>query len=64
VFKNASSLEAVLKKMHIADSGATSHLSGSLEGMFNLKTYDTDIMVGHNYYMSSVYKGNYKGLVV
>jgi hypothetical protein len=46
----------------IADSGATCHMRGSLEGMFNLKPYVTDIMVGNNEAMSSVSMGNYQGI--
>jgi hypothetical protein len=46
----------------IADSGATCHMRGSLERMFNLKPYVTDIMVGINEAMSSVSMGNYKGI--
>jgi hypothetical protein len=48
----------------IADSGATCHMCGSLEGMFNLKPYVTDIMVGNNEAMSSVSMGNYQGIVI
>jgi hypothetical protein len=48
----------------IADSGATCHMRGSLEGMFNLKLHVTDIMVGNDETISSVSKGNYKGLVL
>jgi hypothetical protein len=48
----------------IASSGATYHMQGSLEGMFNLKPHVTDIMVGNNDTMSSVSKGDYKGLVM
>jgi hypothetical protein len=48
----------------IADSGATCHMRGSLEGMFNLKPYVTDIMVGNNESMSSVSMGYHKGLVL
>jgi hypothetical protein len=32
----------------IADSGATCHMCGSLEGIVGLKPYVTDIMVGNN----------------
>jgi hypothetical protein len=45
----------------IADSGATCHMRGSIEGMFNLKPHVTDIMVGNKETMSSVSKGNYRG---
>jgi hypothetical protein len=48
----------------IADSGATCHICGSLEGMFNLRTHVTDIMVGNIEVMSSVSIGQYKGLVL
>jgi hypothetical protein len=48
----------------IADSSATCHMRGSLEGMFNLKPYVTDIMVGNNEAMSSVSMGNYQGIVI
>jgi hypothetical protein len=48
----------------IADSGATCHMRGSLEGMFNLKPYVTNIMVGNDEAMSSVSMGNFKGLVI
>jgi hypothetical protein len=48
----------------IAHSGATCHMRGSLEGMFNLKQYVTNIMVGNNEAMSSVSMGNYKGLLL
>jgi Zn ribbon nucleic-acid-binding protein len=48
----------------IADSGATCHMRGSIEGMFNLKPHVTDIMVGNNETKSSVSKGNYRGLVM
>jgi hypothetical protein len=40
----------------IADSGATCHMRGSIDGMFNLKQYVADIMVGNNKTMSSVSK--------
>jgi hypothetical protein len=48
----------------ISDSGATCHMRGSLEGMINLRPLVTDIMVGNNEVMSSVYIGQYKGLVL
>jgi hypothetical protein len=37
-----------LPTLFIADSGATCHMHGSLEGMFNLKPHVTNIMVGNN----------------
>jgi hypothetical protein len=48
----------------IADSGATCHIRGSMEGLFNLKPHVTDIMVGNNETMSSFSKENYKDLVL
>jgi hypothetical protein len=48
----------------IADAGASCHMRGSIEGMFNLKPHVTDIMVGNNETMSSVSKGNCRGLVM
>jgi hypothetical protein len=48
----------------IAASGATCHMRGSLEGMFNLRPHVTDIMVGNNEVMSSVSIGQHKGLVL
>jgi hypothetical protein len=48
----------------IGDSVATCHMRGSLEGMFNLKPYVTDIMVGNNDAMSSFSMGNYLGIVI
>jgi hypothetical protein len=48
----------------IADSGATCHMRGSLEGMFNLLPHVTNIMVGNNEVMTSVSIGQYKGLVL
>jgi hypothetical protein len=39
-------------------------MRGSLEGMFNLKPYVTNIMVVNNGAMSSVSMGHYKGLVL
>jgi hypothetical protein len=47
----------------IADSGATCHMHGSIEGMSNLKAHVTDIMVGNKESLSSLSKGNYRGLV-
>jgi hypothetical protein len=48
----------------IADSGATRHMRGSIEGMLNLKPHVTDIMVGNNETMPSISKGNNKGVVM
>jgi hypothetical protein len=48
----------------MADPGATCHICGSLEGMFVLKPYVTNIMVGNNETMASVSKGQYKGIVI
>jgi hypothetical protein len=48
----------------IADSGATCHIRGSLEGMFNLRSYVMEIMVGNNKVMSRVSIGQYKGMVL
>jgi hypothetical protein len=39
-------------------------MRGSLEGMFDLKPYVTDIMVGNKNTMSSVSKGHYIGLIL
>jgi hypothetical protein len=39
-------------------------MRGSIEVMFNLKPDVTDIMFGNNETMSSISKGNYKGLVM
>jgi hypothetical protein len=47
----------------IAVSGATCYLRGSLEGMYNLKLYVTDIMVVYNE-MASVSNHHYRGLVL
>jgi hypothetical protein len=47
----------LLKEPVIADSRATCHMRGSLEGMFDMKPYVTDIMVGNNETMASVSKG-------
>jgi hypothetical protein len=38
-------------------------MRGSLEGMFNVRPYATEIMVGNNDTMSSVSIGQYKGMV-
>jgi hypothetical protein len=48
----------------IDESGATCHMRGSLEGMFDMKPYVTDIMVGNNETIASVSKGQYKGIVL
>jgi hypothetical protein len=48
----------------IADSGATCHMRGSLEGMFDMKPYVTDIMVGNNDTMATVSNVKYKGFVL
>jgi hypothetical protein len=48
----------------IAGSGATCHMRGFIEGMFNLNPHLTDILVGNNETMSSISKGNYKALVM
>jgi hypothetical protein len=48
----------------IADSGHTSHMRGSLEGMFDMTPYVTDIIVGNNATIKSVCKGQYKGIVL
>jgi hypothetical protein len=48
----------------IADYGATCHMRGSLERMFNFKPHVTDIMVGNNKTMSTYSKANYRGLVM
>jgi hypothetical protein len=48
----------------IADSVATCHMRGSIEGMFNLKPHVTDIVVGNNETMPSVSKGIYRRLVM
>jgi hypothetical protein len=47
-----------------ADSGATCHLRGSLNGMLNLKPSVTDIIVGNKESRSNVSKGDYKGIVL
>jgi hypothetical protein len=52
------------KNNFIVDSGATCHMRSFLEGMFHLKPYATDIIVGNNETMSSVSKGHYKGHVL
>jgi hypothetical protein len=48
----------------ITDSGAICHMRGSLEGMFDLKPYVTDKMVGNSETMASVSKGHYKGIIL
>jgi hypothetical protein len=48
----------------IADSGATCHMRGSLEGMFDTKPYVIDIMDHNNETMASVSKSQYKGIVL
>ena len=48
----------------IADSGATCHMRGSLNGMYNLQPYVSDIVVGSGATIKSVSKGDYKGIVV
>jgi hypothetical protein len=49
-------------KTFIANSGATCHFRGTLEGMFDLKPYFTDITVANNKTMASVSKGQYNGI--
>jgi hypothetical protein len=39
-------------------------MRGSLKGMFDMKPYDTDKMVGNNETMASISKGQYKGFVL
>jgi hypothetical protein len=39
-------------------------MRGSLEGMFELKPYDTNIMLGNNETIASVSKGQDKGIVL
>jgi hypothetical protein len=46
------------------DSGATCHMRGSLEGMFNLKPSATDTMAENNDIMASALEGDYKGIVL
>jgi hypothetical protein len=48
----------------IADIGSTCHMRGSTEGIFNLKPHVTEIMVSNNETVSSVSKGNNRGLVL
>ena len=45
----------------IADSGATSHMRYSTEGMYNLQPYSTQITVGNNEIMMSQSIGDFKG---
>jgi hypothetical protein len=52
------------KNTFFADSGATCHMHSSLEGMFDLKPYVTARMVGKNEIMASVFKGQYKGIML
>jgi len=47
----------------IADSGATSHMRYSLDGMTDLVEYKTEITVGNNDTMWTKYKGTYHGTV-
>jgi hypothetical protein len=39
-------------------------MRGSLEGMFDMQPYVTDIMVGNNQTMANVSKGQYKGISI
>jgi len=48
----------------IADSGATCHMRGSLNGMYDLQPFVSDIVVGSGATIKSVSKGTYKGVVV
>jgi hypothetical protein len=48
----------------IAESGATCHIRGFLEGMVNLRSHVTDIMVGNNEVLCRVSIGKYKGIVL
>jgi hypothetical protein len=47
-FLSKSSRDTFTKNTFIADSGAAYHMFGSLEGLFDLKLYFTDIMMGNN----------------
>jgi hypothetical protein len=48
----------------VVDSGATSHMRFSTDGMYDLQEWRSEVTVGNNQVMHSVAKGTYKGIVV
>ena len=48
----------------IADSGASCHMTNSLEGMTDLRDYYAKIKIGSEKTMLSTKKGTYEGMVV
>ena len=55
--------EDVSKNIFIADSGATSHMRNSTQGMYELKDYVVDVRVGNSSKMQSLKKGKFQGMV-
>ena len=51
------------KNVFIADSGATSHMRNSLNGMYDIKDWEVEVKVGNSSTMKSQKKGNFQGLV-
>jgi hypothetical protein len=55
--------KGISKNIFIADSGATSHMRNSLEGMYDLEDWVVGVKVGNNSVMKSQKRGKFKGLV-
>jgi hypothetical protein len=51
------------KNLFIADSGATSHMRNTLEGMYDVEDWVVGVKVGNSEIMKSKKKGKFKGLV-
>ena len=63
---NLSSIQKsqITRDTFIADTGATCHMRGSKEGMYDMVPFVSDIVVGSGAIIKSVSRGSYKGVVL
>ena len=60
---NSESAPTVSPTTFIADSGATSHMRSSLEGMYDLEDHNVEVTIGDKTNMNCCQMGKYKGMV-
>jgi hypothetical protein len=63
-FRSKGPSHTITNNTFIFDSGATCHMCGLLEGMFDIKPFITDIMEGSNEVKAIVSIIQYKGIVL
>jgi len=61
---NPTEIEAMDSNLWLGDTGASCHMTNSMDGMFNTKEVNTGIVFGNGQRLKAVYIGDKRGVVM